>query len=609
MKMRIMKCLSARYWLCLACAVIAETLAFAADVGLNERFQTAMESQLARYRKAIADDDIAHGVFAFDVRRLTYDFSRQFLPTHILSPNQTADSVTLAKELPEVAVGQLAFAASDGTRHIFSSWIAERIQRPLAWMSEGYPVQPSADISGLTNFIWQVLLAAQSGSQHTVKASATPIGRTAVVKSAFFGKKYEVPFDRAFVAFIDDNPSANWGHAARLAFVKDDLSAFEVWFINEPVKVEVDSSAFDLMPVYQDVDEGPMPTLDEIRQSVVPSNAIELQNGVSVDGDVSHSYAILISGGGNRGNNHTRYWGDMAAVYGTLTLTYKMPKTNIIVCMSDGTSPDADVSYGTSSSQSHGLFPDNSSPLDLDGDGDADVDYSATQSSVKSAFASMRNKLTASDQLFVFITDHGLQDGESGLCKLVLWDEYFMSPSELAGLTSDLPCPVLFAFEFCYSGAFISALKAQSGGRAIATAASETTSSGWNKTSKVSGVTSAQGSNYMNPWVYYFVGAMRGIVPHVSIEPWGNGNYLCTGADASNDGWVSIKEASDYAKSKIKADGYPEEPNYDDSPNGIGNDLCLIKKSASLPTIPSAPTVRISGTTLSWDPVYGAKYW
>jgi len=393
-----------------------------------------------------------------------------------------------------------------------------------------------------------------------------------VVKGAFTGRTYDLPFERAFVAMIDDAPLANWGHPCRYVFVKDDLSSFVVWYAIEPMAVSRDGLAVELKVVSANVSLPKEPGLDEVRKAVQAVVGKDAEKGVACrNGDTSHSYAVLISGGANSLNNHTRYWGDMAAMYATLTRRYGIPKENIVILMSDGTSTSIDISTNGSS---HGYFANRTSPQDLDGDTIADVTGSATAASVREEFAALKAKLTDQDQLFVFVTDHGGKN-DAGSSYVCLWNST-MYVSDFAEMTSEMTCPVLFAFEFCYSGAFIGALTNQAGVRAVATAASVQTSSAWSKTSSVTGIGSNPGLFYMDPWVYYFVGATSGVFPSVTLSPW-NDDVACTGADTSGDGRISFKEASDYAKKCIKADKYEETPNYGESSSGVGESLYLVK--------------------------------
>ena len=134
-----------------------------------------------------------------------------------------------------------------------------------------------------------------------------------------------------------------------------------------------------------------------------------------------------------------------------------------------------------------------------------------------------------------------------------------------------------------------------------ATAANQTTSSGdWSSSS------SDTRYKYMNPWVYHFVGAIRGYYPSVSTAPYYDTDSCY--ADSNGDGRVSFREAGLYAKAKIDSDYYfPEYPQYDESSSGLGNSFFMSKYGTwPGPTLPTAlDNTSVSFTTggsASWFP-------
>ena len=463
----------------------------------------------------------------------------------------------------------------------YYAWATELIQSPLAMSVEGFPgVGTAADGLAVSNFVTREFLPMGTGLSYSVRATAAPLSSTDRVMGEHSGRCWPIPFDGALFFEIDDNPlSKTWDREMRYVFVRPDLSAYVVCFAREPVRIERGDGEIPLAfwAGLEAVPEEPVPE-KAVRGAVKSQKEAK---AVSHEGDASHSYAILFSGGGNRANNHTRYWGDMAAVYSTLTTFYGYSKSHIRVLMSDGTSSAADLSYygeGNSPS-SHGEFG-TSSPLDLDGDGEGDVDYSATKGNLEKVFSSMAGSLGKDDQLFVFITDHGTKDDTTGLMCLVPWEASngYITPGEFAAMCSGIACPIAFAMEFCYSGAFIPNLTAQKN-RAVATAADLTTSSAFLPTSH-------PGFRYMNPWTWHFVAAMRGSHPSLTSTPW-NGNGTACHADGNGDGFVSVQEAAVYAKAQIEGAGpYSEKPNYGESASGVGASLYLLKKKqTSLQTV------------------------
>ena len=114
---------------------------------------------------------------------------------------------------------------------------------------------------------------------------------------------------------------------------------------------------------------------------------------------------MITSGGGNLSNNRVRYWKDCAAVYSALINLYGYTRDHIYVLISDGTDPGLD--------RNHNNDYFDSSPLDLDGDGTNDIQYAATRTNISRVFNILASRLTPSDHLFIYTTDHGGQ--ESGM--------------------------------------------------------------------------------------------------------------------------------------------------------------------------------------------------
>ena len=170
----------------------------------------------------------------------------------------------------------------------------------------------------------------------------------------------------------------------------------------------------------------------------------------------SHTYAVILSGGSTPALNASRYWNDCSFIYKTLRKKYGVPKKNITVLMSDGKSPAADQNKGLSFS------PDlENSSFDLDGDGRPDIDYSATKDTLKMVLSELKSKLTDSDHLLVFVTDHGGKDNTNGRPYINLWNSGRIYPAEFADCFSGFNAGYIsFVLGQCYSGGFIPALKA-----------------------------------------------------------------------------------------------------------------------------------------------------
>lgn len=114
----------------------------------------------------------------------------------------------------------------------------------------------------------------------------------------------------------------------------------------------------------------------------------------------NNEYAVIISGGADSSLNYYRYWNDCSAVYQVLVNYYGYDKNKIFVLMANGPSS----CYNTD----HCLTPNYSIfSNDLDGDGTDDINYSATSRNVGIVFDSLSRIVTDTDNVFIFVTDHG----------------------------------------------------------------------------------------------------------------------------------------------------------------------------------------------------------
>lgn len=175
------------------------------------------------------------------------------------------------------------------------------------------------------------------------------------------------------------------------------------------------------------------------------------------------SWAIIISGGCNVYNNYSAYYQDCANIYSKLTQDLGYPKGNIFCLISDGTDPAIDQRAGFN------IYVN--SDLDLDDDGTNDIQYEASKSNISSVFDNLSVLVHPGDEVLVFITDHGDEDG----C-IYLWGTETFWPSELNTELNKLGSSVLVDVVMgqSYSGAFIAPLSASN--RTIATACSTTES-------------------------------------------------------------------------------------------------------------------------------------
>lgn len=412
------------------------------------------------------------------------------------------------------------------------------------------------------------------------------------------------PYARFRFAFVDDCPGANWAHPCRYVFVSEDFSSFTVlhrrWM---PRLVFRDSGEGVLLQKVEGEAEPHAKKLDAVKRSAYGYAKSLVANGLSYRaGDKSKSYFVLISGGSNPYLNGIRFWSDTAMLYSTLTLKYGVPKSNIYVYMSDGLSDGADANLDDD------WYALVDSPCDLDGDGNADVTGAATKSDINACLASLRSRLTADDQLFVFITGHGdavgtpSPDNYNSCVDMFTMekdgyhyaDAEQLSDKELAAWTKGFACPVAFAIEPCYSGGFIDDLVATPN-RVVATACNHYEQSygtgGRGKWYSNYGQTGAY-----NYWSAPFIAAFRGYRAY----PYGDWGYpwedhYSVNADLNGDGKVSFYEAYVYAYDndgiRCPSSTHPqwcsydagdganryEHPQYGENPRGLGASIFLLK--------------------------------
>lgn len=253
--------------------------------------------------------------------------------------------------------------------------------------------------------------------------------------------------------------------------------------------------------------------------------------------EAPNDYALIISGGVNKENNHIQYWNDCSRTYQFFTDVLGIPKKNIEVYMADGLDerPESLIACDSIHLPIRNM-PDDvlvtengafryytiNAPTDLDGDGEPDINGPASWSDIWEVFRDRLCNVEKIDRLWIFVTDHG----DSKTHNICLWDTpVVMSPDDIA-LCLDKVAPehTYLFFSQCFSGTFIQPLKADN--RTICTATSASRSS-WSKNGEF--------SVFFEKFFDVLAGA----------------NYtgdLIKGGDYNQDGTISIEEAFVYAK-------------------------------------------------------------
>lgn len=418
-----------------------------------------------------------------------------------------------------------------------SAWRYGSAFGPAADLLSGLPSDPDARFDDAFRLVMEHVLDGNpralqlSGARHPLLAAEPPL-------TTWDNREITPPWSDFWFFFADDDPLANWAHPCRYIFVARDLSAIAVQRSRTPLHLPLDT----LIPFV------PPPALSTQSE---PNDL--LPRTFSPEGSASNCYAVIISGGYTTNQNATRYWADASAVYSTLTLTYDYPKTNIFTFISDGTNPAVDAV-----DQLESIYVD--SPTDLDGDGFPDTLGEASAANVSNTFLHLQTLLRPSDQLLIFITDHGSHTagGAERDSELNLWNSEVLRDVDLEALTAPLLCPVLFALEPCYSGGFADNL--QQPQRAVATAAAHDTTS-----------SSGDSFPFYDQWCHDWIAALRGFYPATNV-PWENADP-CQ-ADFNGDGLVSFREAAHFANSRAPAG---DNPTYAESPPFLGSRLFLFQ--------------------------------
>lgn len=237
-----------------------------------------------------------------------------------------------------------------------------------------------------------------------------------------------------------------------------------------------------------------------------------------------NKWAVIISGGINKNENHMRFWNDCREAYTTLTQYLSYPANQIYCLISDGTDSGDDRRIGANSFDS--------SPLDFDGDGCVDINYSATKSNISTVFDNLGNLVTDGDEVLLFVADHG--DRINNTSYICLWGNEKMSPSELLSeiLKLGTGVSVDIVMGQCYSGGFTSLIRGANN-TIITSAGATETSIGC----------PFFGVSVYDYFLYYWTEAIHNIDPSVSNNYYSNG-----------DGYLSSFEIFKYAKAHTMAD-------------------------------------------------------
>lgn len=333
--------------------------------------------------------------------------------------------------------------------------------------------------------------------------------------------------------FVDEEPLKGWEHKCCLYTFHNSTN-----MAIAPIPLKQDL----LLPPNEDLIPLDVKNRYGIRATEKPN--VSSTNVSNVDLAVAErTYAVILSGGVNKNSNYERYWNDCSFIYQTLVYKYGIPRSNIIVIMSDGTNPAADMLSVTSQYKS--------SPLDLDFDGNNDIQYSATLSNVQNVLNNLSINMSENDHLFFYVIDHGGTTDYISDSYICLWGNEKLYDYTLANWLTPFTnkyINVNVVLGQCFSGGFIDNLTKE--GCVVATA-SKGNESSW-----------ACNDIPYDEFVYHWTTAINEA----------NSYGVSASSDLDNNGKITMEEAFLYAQNNDKRN---ENPQYVSTPNSVGEDLAF----------------------------------
>lgn len=317
--------------------------------------------------------------------------------------------------------------------------------------------------------------------------------------------------DESWFFFIDDNPKAEWFHAARLVLIKRKTGKIIVKKVMTPPK-----KIREMQPMNPFAEE----EMEKIKGGARGLGVAPPKMFVKLP--LSNAYAVLISGGYDEEGAYERYWNHLSFTYKALKQKYNYVDGQIIVLYANGSHLPSE---------------------DLDGDGKDDIDFAATKENLTYVLDQMKTSLTADGKFFFFSTNHGgpEQDKTEWDAVLCLWGE-LITDDEFAALANKIKCrEAIYVFTQCFSGGMIDDImkvrKPCENPTVLATAACTHQQIGW----------ACDTEGDYSEYPYYWMSAIFGKTP----------NNDPVNADRNGDGVVSVLEAHHYAKRMISM---PQDP-------------------------------------------------
>ncbi len=386
-------------------------------------------------------------------------------------------------------------------------------------------------------------LAARAARIHIADTSASNlyVGRAVTRAGAVLAAEHDhiVVAHDSIVAFVDDEPTKNWGHKCR-------------YLMHDPASGQIVQEAHALMPPsfrfgaeFQPVHIG-TPPLVAVDHPVLTLPKLPPWTFLVP----SQWYAILYAGLSNN-----RHLNDIEFLYRTLVHSYGVPKANITVLNYDGT-----LQYNNADWTPHvgsiGNWPGDNTPYQVK------INGAGTRQALLDAIAATGKKLGSRDNLLIHTNNHGGRSGNvSTLCA---HDGPVTLPADFGGALAKLPKynGLMVMMEQCFSGGFIDCVINNSTAdcTSIATA--------------VDAVTSSDGGTNFDPYALAWIKAMAG-----TTESGGTLSPMPT-QDAQHR--VSAQAAFDWSKTR----GGPDDNPQFKQKNACGGALTLAPDKAGIVFVP-----------------------
>lgn len=376
---------------------------------------------------------------------------------------------------------------------------------------------------------------------------------------AGMGHTILTPYEKNWVAFIDEAPALGWTHACTYVFIDGETGQYQLHQDEFPFDGAMEFSKISAMSYISNT------------TIVLPPG--EQTNNRPIDNNL---YAILINAtqpGSN--SNYLRFWNELSAMYTTLVYNYGCPKSNIRVLSTDAT-------HGNNFGFIHESISYRGLDLDFDRDSNTnscDIQYGCNLSSLSTVFAEIGGQVGPNDKVVVFLTGHGAYENstpsQQGGSNFVTWVGEIVLANTFNSLLNNLNhCDqVTVIATGCQSGGYINGDSPITGNnRTVITSVNYSNSSSLEErepaelwyTPVNNDVTSSYGE-----FAYYFISALRGKYPvraNIGLDnplminqPWADGpqvgSYLFPGFPAAPN-----PHPADLPRGYLTENGYNGNP-------------------------------------------------